>query len=296
MTSAIEIVSLSGDNMTSPKKRVRKAIVKPKIAEKSEKMAEKLEKPFPEPIIQQKIAEKLEKPFPEPIIQPKNDATNIPSEESAPKKSKKSSARGAKLISGGNNDSALDKIAETSGKKEMIVAENSKNDSENSSSGSFVGENSKKDSFDDVEMSDAGAILQEKSENSSENSESDNSRKNSPEKRSRGRPIGSKDKEKRRKKGEVIKPPVQHGKLGRPPGSKNKAVEIEEAIIPSTPASLIPPLAASSSVASAAARNVVASAYIPQPRPTRPAPNCRETFRQLEANHLGSIVSKMFHA
>ena len=142
-------------------------------------------------------------------------------------------------------------------------------------------------------MSDAGAILQENLEISSENSESDEI---SPEKRSRGRPIGSKDKQKRRKKGEVIKPPVQHGKLGRPPGSKNKAVEIEEAIIPSTPASIIPPLAASSSVASAAARNVVASAYVPQPRPSRPAPNCRESFRQLEANHLGSIVSKMFHA
>ena len=296
MTSAIEIVPLLGDDMISPKKRVRKAIIKPKNAEKSEKMAVKLEKPFPEPIIQPKIAEKLEKPFPEPIIQPKNDATNIPSEESVPKKSKKSSARGAKLISGGNNDSALDKIAETSGKKEMIVAENSKNDSENSSSGSFVGENSKKDSSDDVEMSDAGAILQEKSENSSENSSENEESGKSPEKRGRGRPIGSKDKEKRRKKGEVIKPPVQHGKLGRPPGSKNKAVEIEEAIIPSTPASLIPPLAASSSVASAAARNVVASAYIPQPRATRPAPNCRETFRQLEANHLGAIVSKMFHA
>ena len=192
MTSAIEIVSLSSDVASSDmsaaisfKKRVRKAIIKPKNSEKSEKMAEKLEKPFLEP-----------------IIQPKNDETNIPSEESG----------------------------------------------------------------------------------------------KSPEKRGRGRPIGSKDKEKRRKKGEVIKPPVQHGKLGRPPGSKNKAVEIEEAIIPSTPASLIPPLAASSSVASAAARNVVASAYIPQPRATRPAPNCRETFRQLEANHLGAIVSKMFHA
>jgi len=293
MTSAIEIVSLSGDNMISPKKRVRKAIIKPKNAEKSEKMAEKLEKPFPEPIIQPKIAEKLEKPFPEPIIQPKNDETNIPSEESAPKKSKKTSARGVKLISGGNNDSTLDKNAETSGKKEMIVAENSKNDSENSSSGSFVGENSSKNSSDDVEMSDAGAILQENSEISSENSENGEI---SPEKRGRGRPIGSKDKQKRRKKGEVIKPPVQHGKLGRPPGSKNKPVEIEEAIIPSTPASIIPPLVSSSSVASVAARNVVASAYIPQPRPTRPAPNCRETFRQLEANHLGAIVSKMFHA
>ena len=142
----------------------------------------------------------MEKPFPEPIIQPKNDETNIPSEESAPKKAKKSSARGAKLISGGNNDSALDKIAETSGKKEMIVAENSNKDSGNSSSGSFVGENSKKDSSDDVEMSDAGAILQEKSENSSENSESDNSQKNSPEKRSRGRPIEVKTSKKDAKK------------------------------------------------------------------------------------------------
>ena len=68
MTSAIEIVPLLGDDMISPKKRVRKAIIKPKNSEKSEKMAEKLEKPFPEPIIQQKIAEKLEKPFLEPII------------------------------------------------------------------------------------------------------------------------------------------------------------------------------------------------------------------------------------
>ena len=119
MTSAIEIVPLSSDVASSdmsaaisPKKRVRKAIIKPKNSEKSEKMAEKLEKPFPEPIIQQKISEKLEKPFPEPIIQPKNDATNIPSEESVPKKAKKSSARGAKLISGGNNDSAYILIKE----------------------------------------------------------------------------------------------------------------------------------------------------------------------------------------
>ena len=43
------------------------------------------------------------------------------------------------------------------------------------------------------------------------------------EKRGRGRPAGSLDKVARHKKGELLKPPVQHGKLGRPLGSKDKA-------------------------------------------------------------------------
>ena len=43
------------------------------------------------------------------------------------------------------------------------------------------------------------------------------------EKRGRGRPAGSLDKVSRHRKGELLKPPVQHGKLGRPLGSKDKA-------------------------------------------------------------------------
>ena len=46
MTSAIEIVSLSGEDMISPKKRVRKAIIKPKNAEKSEKSPKNWKKHF----------------------------------------------------------------------------------------------------------------------------------------------------------------------------------------------------------------------------------------------------------
>ncbi len=41
-------------------------------------------------------------------------------------------------------------------------------------------------------------------------------------KRGRGRPKGSLNKVPRRKIGELVKPPVQHGKLGRPLGSKDK--------------------------------------------------------------------------
>jgi hypothetical protein len=44
-----------------------------------------------------------------------------------------------------------------------------------------------------------------------------------PLKKRRGRPAGCLDKVKRRSKGEVLKPPVQHGKLGRPQGSLDKA-------------------------------------------------------------------------
>ena len=43
-----------------------------------------------------------------------------------------------------------------------------------------------------------------------------------PSKRGRGRPHGSLDTVKRLKKGELNKPPVQHGKLGRPLGSRDK--------------------------------------------------------------------------
>ena len=57
MTSAIEIVSLSSDNMTSPKKRVRKAIIKPKNGKETLNGAEKLKESFPD---QPKNAEKLE--------------------------------------------------------------------------------------------------------------------------------------------------------------------------------------------------------------------------------------------
>ena len=40
-------------------------------------------------------------------------------------------------------------------------------------------------------------------------------------KRGRGRPLGCLDKAKRRAKGTLLKPPVQHGKLGRPLGRKD---------------------------------------------------------------------------
>ena len=89
------------------------------------------------------------------------------------------------------------------------------------------------------------------------------------------------------------KPPVQHGKLGRPLGSKNKAtIALEQAVLEVVPQPVAAPIAA----ATVAARNVVASTYVPQPKVAYPPATCRETVRRMEANHIGGLVAKMFHA
>ena len=67
-------------------------------------------------------------------------------------------------------------------------------------------------------------------------------------------------------------------------------------VVSEEPPPPVVPKAAAVSSASIAARNVVASTYVPQPKVSRPAPTCRESMQRIEANHLGSLVSRMFHA
>ena len=155
------------------------------------------------------------------------------------------------------------------------------------------------DTIVDEEMPNAADFSETNGNSSGENSSGSDEQGDSseilPQKRGRGRPRGSKDTKKRAPRGSLNKPPVQHGKLGRPPGSKNKAtIALETANMEIEPQPV--PKAAAVSSASAAARDVIASTYVPQPKVSRPAPTCRESMQRIEANHLGSLVTRMFHA
>ena len=236
-------------------KRVRKAILKPKPPTIQQK-SEETSETIPETVatIPKTVRARVKKIIPEAIVGDTNPSNDA-----------------------NGNNSARNIV--NNGPEATIISKNSENDSS--------------ETIVDEEMPDAGSFLETNGNSSAENSSGNDEPGNSIQKRSRGRPLGSKDKQKRAPRGSLNKPPVQHGKLGRPPGSKNKAtIALEQAVLEVVPQPVAAPIAA----ATVAARNVVASTYVPQPKVAYPAATCRETGRRMEANHLGGIVAKMFHA
>ena len=266
MASSIEVVPIVASAVASdvpseilPLKRVRKAILKPKSPKTPAtmpKIQQKSEEPsetIPETVatIPKTVRARAKKIIPEAIVGETNPTNDA-----------------------NGNNSATNIV--NNGPEATIISKNSENDSV--------------ETILDEEMPDAGSFLETNGNSSSENSSGGDEPGDSNQKRGRGRPLGSKDKQKRAPRGSLNKPPVQHGKLGRPLGSKNKAtIDLEQAVLEVAPPQ---PVAA----ATVAARNVVASTYVPQPKVAYPAATCRETVRRMEANHLGGIVAKMFHA
>ena len=262
MASSIEVVPIVASAVASdvpseilPVKRVRKAIVKAKSPEVPAKM-------------------------------PKTHSKNEESVATIPKIIR---ARAKKIIPEAN-------VGETNPTNDANGNNSARNIVNNGPEATIISKNSENDSSEtivDEEMPDAGSFLETNGNSSAENSSGSDEPGNSSQKRGRGRPLGSKDKQKRAPRGSLNKPPVQHGKLGRPPGSKNKAtIALEQAVLEVVPQPVAAPIAA----ATVAARNVVASTYVPQPKVAYPPATCRETVRRMEANHIGGLVTKMFHA
>jgi len=271
MASSIEVVPIVASAVASdvpseilPLKRVRKAILKPKSPSKMPKIQQKSEETsetIPETVatIPKTVRARAKKTIPEAIVgetNPTNDAKGNNSARNVVKKGLE-----ATIVSKNSDNLSVETIVDEEMPHAADFSETNGNSSGENSSGS-------------EERGDSSEIL--------------------PQKRGRGRPQGSKDTKKRAPRGSLNKPPVQHGKLGRPPGSKNKAtIALETANMEIEPQPV--PKAAAVSSASAAARDVIASTYVPQPKVSRPA-TCRESIKRIEANHLGSLVTRMFHA